>query len=529
MALPREAYRMLEAVLGAENISEDPAVLDSYTWQRGHEDLGPKEGKRFLPFKPEAVVLPGSTEEVQGIVKVCNKFKIRSKAHSTGWAAYAAVGCENGIQIDLRRMNRFEIDEKNMIAVVEPYVIGAQLLAELWKRGLNFNVIGAGPNCSTLAGVTSFMGSGYNNMSMGIHERNALGVEWVLPTGDILRLGSLGSGLGWFCGDGPGPSLRGLMRGLYGAAGGLGVFTKCAIKVYHWPGESRLPIRAIGKPPRYVWEEGAEMPENMALYHFEFDNAEQRDEALWAVGEAETGYAGGFHQRGILALLLCGYNADAVNMIEGKIPEILPRYAFTLQLVCNSKREFEYQKKVVDEVLAKTGGRIYRLEPELEAMMFLQLVQGSSNAVKVVFSRAGSFHPTMVGNIVTRYTLAKTEAIAVEAKQKYIEKGVIWDDMGEGGWGCITDYAHLAYLENETGYDPLDEDSVQGWLGAGNDTNRELIKQKLQVPIAAARHLAYPKSPHEFCSEHLGNYNIWQRKIKEVFDPNTASDPITYV
>lgn len=56
----REAYRMLEAVVGPENISEDPAVLDGYTWQFGVEWLGdPKVGTRFLPFRPVAATRKG--------------------------------------------------------------------------------------------------------------------------------------------------------------------------------------------------------------------------------------------------------------------------------------------------------------------------------------------------------------------------------------------------------------------------------------------------------------------------------------
>ena len=52
---------------------------------------------------------------------------------------------EPTIQFDLRRMDKIlEIDEKNLFAVVEPYVICAQLQAEAMKRGLNINIIGAG-------------------------------------------------------------------------------------------------------------------------------------------------------------------------------------------------------------------------------------------------------------------------------------------------------------------------------------------------------------------------------------------------
>jgi glycolate oxidase len=71
---------------------------------------------------------------------------------------------------------------------------------------------------------------------MSYSPRNVLGVEWVLPDGELLRLGTPGCGEGWFSGDGPGPSLRGIMRGASGAFGGLGVFTACDIKLFKCPG-----------------------------------------------------------------------------------------------------------------------------------------------------------------------------------------------------------------------------------------------------------------------------------------------------
>jgi len=43
-----------------------------------------------------------------------------------------------------------EINEKNMYAVVEPYVISAELQAETFKRGLHFCVKGAGTNCAAM-------------------------------------------------------------------------------------------------------------------------------------------------------------------------------------------------------------------------------------------------------------------------------------------------------------------------------------------------------------------------------------------
>ncbi|MFC2003668.1 FAD-binding oxidoreductase [Chloroflexota bacterium] len=213
---------MLETIVGSENVSEEPAILESYSFYYLQELVKGGTGTRLLPWTPGAVILPGSTDEVQAIIKVCNQFKIKSKAQSSGWGPWDGYEQADTLIIDLRRLNRIlEIDSKNRYAVVEPYVSWAQLHAETMKLGLTFSMAGVGSHCSVLASYTAGLGMGPGNWSMGVTEKSVLGVEWVLPNSEILRLGSLGSGDGWFCGDGPGPSLRGLLRGEYGAMGGV--------------------------------------------------------------------------------------------------------------------------------------------------------------------------------------------------------------------------------------------------------------------------------------------------------------------
>src|SRR4030042_1179815 len=138
MALSKEIYQALEDIVSPENISDDPALLDSYRYPLTATaiHIGPYFGK-FTP-RSQAVMLPGSTEEVQAIVRLCNKYKIKFKASSTFWSAMGYPSDEGAIQLDMRRMDRIvEIDEKNMIAVVDPNVIGAVLQAEAMKVGLN--------------------------------------------------------------------------------------------------------------------------------------------------------------------------------------------------------------------------------------------------------------------------------------------------------------------------------------------------------------------------------------------------------
>jgi len=123
--------------VGPENITEEPAILDTYAYQWCTEVEKAARGEEPTRFgyRPEAVVLPGCTGEVVAIVKICNRYGVGFKAHSTGLGVWGAVSNPGAIQLDLRRMNRIvEINERNMYAVIEPYVTNAQLQAELIKR-----------------------------------------------------------------------------------------------------------------------------------------------------------------------------------------------------------------------------------------------------------------------------------------------------------------------------------------------------------------------------------------------------------
>jgi len=80
MTLKRDQYLAFEDIVGPEYISEDPEILYADSWRSG----------LYAPpvhFSPlfEAVILPRTTEEVQRIVKLCNKFTIQFKPSSTGW------------------------------------------------------------------------------------------------------------------------------------------------------------------------------------------------------------------------------------------------------------------------------------------------------------------------------------------------------------------------------------------------------------------------------------------------------------
>ena len=93
MALSREIYQALEAIVGKRNISDNIGVLETYRSipAQGSAHYGPSE--HWTPL-PQAVVLPGNTEEIKNIFRICNKYGIEFKASSTfclRWAISAVI------------------------------------------------------------------------------------------------------------------------------------------------------------------------------------------------------------------------------------------------------------------------------------------------------------------------------------------------------------------------------------------------------------------------------------------------------
>lgn len=81
-------YDALKKIVGEENISRDPGILDTYAFQWGVELHNVQPGKKPSRFgqRPLAVVLPASTEEVQAIVRLCNEHDLKFKALTRTWS-----------------------------------------------------------------------------------------------------------------------------------------------------------------------------------------------------------------------------------------------------------------------------------------------------------------------------------------------------------------------------------------------------------------------------------------------------------
>lgn len=518
MTLKREVYEALKNVVGIENISEDPAVIHSYMLQPAF-GTAPK----FISAGIEAVVLPKDTEEVQAIVKICNKYKVKFKAHSTGWGIQGIPVRKGSILLDLRRMDKIlQIDEKNMYAVIEPYVTARELQAEVMKRSLTCHVIGAGCQHSILASATSGWGMGVTANTMSHNARNLLGFEWVTPTGEIVRDGVVD---GDKFGD-PGPSLRGVIRGYSGATGGLGIFTKAAIKLYPWSGEATPEV--TGLSPKFGWK----IPENTKIYLLKLPSWEKLSEAIYKLNEEEIAYIIWSYSpfNLILGLSVSNNNYyDLWKMLEetGAIEE--NRYPLQIMITANSKKELEYKEKVLKEILDETGASDYLpafVTQEMREFLFAEFITQYSHAL--IYRSTGEFGSSY-GNYVTLDDNMKAAKSCHEVRSKYIKEGKLVDDGFENMWGGPEEQYTYGHNEGLFMPDPSDRESLRASRSYILESDEEVLKQKLMgsltIPMVVEPGPLMPKG----MVPKLSNYLTWSKKIKDIFDPNHLSEGMPYL
>jgi glycolate oxidase len=512
MTLKREIYQALEDVVGPENISDAPVILDSYAWRSGLVATPTKFVPRF-----EAVTLPQNTLEVQAIVKLCNRYKLQFKASSTGWGGYCDPAGPGVIKIDLRRMDRIiEINEKGMYAVVEPYVIFAQLQAELMKRGLNCNITGAGSNCSALP-LAAHQGIGHLSQSGSYGDRNLLAVEWVTPDGEIVRLGSLGSLGEWFCGDGPGPSLRGIIRGNTVPLGGLGVYTQAAAKVYHWPGPSTFPIEGVS--PHY---KPSQVPPGFMIRYFSFKSADAMTEALRKVGESEIGFIVMGFNAGMMSGNKATNNNEDLKLLKQYTAEIQGP-GFLLIIAGNSPNDFEYKKRVLQQIIGETSGKsLAAVEDPQNAGGFMWRFIRVTGSVRETCRATGCFGGEVGGTDVfdlMRAYIAKSS----EIKQGYIDKGLLHAD-GTHPFVQSIEHGHQGHGELLVRYFPNNPESAKAGMELFMAANKIAVEGCFGVPAHV-----WSDAIHDMYGPYACNYTKWLRKIKKTFDPNAASEASNHI
>jgi glycolate oxidase len=216
-----QVYRALVNIVGAEYVSRDPEERFIYA-----RDPGTME-----PCEPDLVVMPSSTEEVQQIVWLANERQVPVVPMGGGLVLSGLTRpLKGGMVLDMKRMNRIlEVNETSRSVIVEAGASQGMLQAYLKRHhpGLKHSIPDA-PPIATIAGNVLIHGSGHMSAMGGFHSDMLNGMEVVLPTGEIAKIGSCATSPYWFS-RAPLPDLAGLFIGWNGTTG---IATKLAIKLY---------------------------------------------------------------------------------------------------------------------------------------------------------------------------------------------------------------------------------------------------------------------------------------------------------
>jgi glycolate oxidase len=170
----------LTAIVGADHVLLDDETRRAY----GADAL--KRGAM-----PSVVVRPGSTAEVAAVARLCTETRtpLVPRGAGTGYTG-GAVPVQGGILLSLERLNRIlEIDDGNLIAIVEPHVITGDLQDAVEARGLFYPPDPASLRQSTIGGNVAECAGGPRAFKYGVTKHYVLGLEAVLPTGEVVRTG----------------------------------------------------------------------------------------------------------------------------------------------------------------------------------------------------------------------------------------------------------------------------------------------------------------------------------------------------
>jgi glycolate oxidase len=219
----------LERVVGAEHVRDDAGALVTFA-----TDATPLERGR-----PDVVVFPGSTEEVAAVLRLANERLIPVVPRGSGTnLSGGTIPNLGGIVLVLTRMNRLkEISADDLVAVCEPGVRTIELAQAAAERKLLFPPDPGSHTTATLGGNVAECSGGLRALKYGVTRDYVLGVEAVLPTGEVIRSG------GRLVKDVAGYDLR---RLLCGSEGTLAVMTELTLRLLPAPEDSGTGMAYFG-------------------------------------------------------------------------------------------------------------------------------------------------------------------------------------------------------------------------------------------------------------------------------------------
>jgi glycolate oxidase len=218
----------LRAMVGFEGVIETPVEMRAY------------ESDALTAYRqvPLVVVLPETTGQVSRVLRYAfdNGLKVVPRGAGTSLSG-GALPLADGILIGMAKFNRvLDVDYANRCAVVQPGVTNLAISRTVEEKGFYYAPDPSSQIACTIGGNVAENSGGVHCLKYGLTTNNVLGLEMVLVTGEVIRLG--GRHL-----DSEGYDLLGLMTGSEGL---LGVVTEVTVRILQRPETARAIL--VGFP-----------------------------------------------------------------------------------------------------------------------------------------------------------------------------------------------------------------------------------------------------------------------------------------
>ena len=223
-----EIAAALRRIVAGEGVIETPVEMRAYE----------TDGLTAYRQVPLVVVLPGNTAEVSEVLRYAyeNNIKVVPRGAGTSLSG-GALPLADGILLGMAKFNRvLEIDYANRCVVVQPGVTNLAITKAVEHKGFYYAPDPSSQIACSIGGNIAENSGGVHCLKYGLTTNNVLGIEMVLVTGEVIRLG--GKHL-----DSEGYDFLGLMTGSEGL---LGVVTEVTVRILQKPETARAVL--VGFP-----------------------------------------------------------------------------------------------------------------------------------------------------------------------------------------------------------------------------------------------------------------------------------------
>lgn len=229
--MPNGWLDRVAAIVGAPYVLTHPRVLAAYA----------QDGYTLASGVPLAVVLPGSAEETQAVVRVLGDAGIPVVARGAGTSlSGGAIAPSGSVLLHFSRMNRIhQIDWHNRVIEVDPGVVNLDVTRAIAKAGFFYAPDPSSQQACTIGGNFAENSGGPHCLKYGVTVNHIVMADVVLPHGEMRRFGNL-------AGEPDGPDWLGL---IIGSEGTLGIATRLWLRITPSPESSRTILALFDSVP----------------------------------------------------------------------------------------------------------------------------------------------------------------------------------------------------------------------------------------------------------------------------------------